>query len=245
MLLEFFSLIWNGISSFTPTDDLKTCRTVNSTNGRLRLSHVEVVGNANIVTGHSCRVKGNNNKIKGDNMMIIGNYNEVYSNNCLIIGEENISYGIDNFDGLRKVWLKKISPFHKPTCMRSFPKHNNNDNYSSSGRIGRTQPIQYNPTDPPFTIPYDVYVGGLERKKQKQKQHNLSLLSRLEGEDKKAAENQESCIICFQNERIVVYNPCGHLKFCIKCTKQLISDKAKPKCPECRGVVESVTRVNT
>ncbi len=226
-------MIWDGISSSIPTDDLKTCRTVNSTNGRLRLSHVEVVGNANIVTGHSCRVKGNNNKIKGDNMMIIGHYNEVYGNNCLIIGESNISYGIDNFDGLRKVWLKKISPFHKPTCMRS-----NNNNYSPCRRARKNPVLKtYRSTINDVNEIYRWYFGS--------ETVVTADLSRLQGEDKKAAENQESCIICLENERVVVYNYCGHLKFCIKCTKQLFSDEIKPKCPMCREVIESATRVYT
>lgn len=52
-------------------------------------------------------------------------------------------------------------------------------------------------------------------------------------------ENKITCVICHTYMRNVIFNPCNHLATCITCSKNPSLDK----CPLCRKVFESTTRV--
>ena len=53
-------------------------------------------------------------------------------------------------------------------------------------------------------------------------------------------ENKISCVVCQSNVRNVVFSPCNHLATCITCSKNPLLNK---KCPLCRKVFETTTRI--
>ena len=48
------------------------------------------------------------------------------------------------------------------------------------------------------------------------------------------------CIVCFTNDKDIVFVPCGHFYCCGECYGRF----AKKECPICRGRVESILRAN-
>lgn len=52
---------------------------------------------------------------------------------------------------------------------------------------------------------------------------------------------KNACAICFENEAIMVLNPCGHAKFCNQCIQQHMENS--PVCPICRSRIESTIRI--
>lgn len=53
-------------------------------------------------------------------------------------------------------------------------------------------------------------------------------------------ETKITCVICQSNVRNTIFSPCNHLAACISCTKNPLLGK---KCPLCRKVFDSTTRV--
>ncbi|CCV01769.1 Putative IAP [Invertebrate iridescent virus 22] len=55
----------------------------------------------------------------------------------------------------------------------------------------------------------------------------------------KDLENKITCVVCQTNTRNVIFGPCNHLATCISCSKNPLLKK----CPLCRTVFETKTRV--
>lgn len=53
-------------------------------------------------------------------------------------------------------------------------------------------------------------------------------------------ETKITCVICQSNVRNTIFSPCNHLAACISCAKNPLLGK---KCPLCRKVIDSTTRV--
>lgn len=53
-------------------------------------------------------------------------------------------------------------------------------------------------------------------------------------------EENEECVICFDNPHDVVLVPCGHYCLCKGCADKLSSPSAKRRCPMCRGQIDQV-----
>ena len=51
-------------------------------------------------------------------------------------------------------------------------------------------------------------------------------------------EEDDLCIICFQEKKKIIIAPCGHIIFCKSCFLIFRQDKSK-KCPVCMGQIES------
>ena len=54
----------------------------------------------------------------------------------------------------------------------------------------------------------------------------------------KSTENRLTCIICLDNERNILFNPCHHICCCNRCVNNLNN-----MCPVCRQEIQSRTRV--
>jgi hypothetical protein len=58
---------------------------------------------------------------------------------------------------------------------------------------------------------------------------------------------QKMCIICIDNERDTIMNPCGHVVCCYNCTEKVFSDKNvqnnNAKCPICRKKIQSFKKL--
>jgi len=57
--------------------------------------------------------------------------------------------------------------------------------------------------------------------------------------------NQEICVICMNNKRNTVLNPCGHFLCCNECCAELFNKYifAKPRCPICRNDCEGFVKM--
>jgi E3 ubiquitin-protein ligase mind-bomb len=53
-------------------------------------------------------------------------------------------------------------------------------------------------------------------------------------------ETKNTCVVCQSNVRNTIFSPCNHLATCISCAKNPLLGK---KCPLCRKVFDSTTRV--
>jgi hypothetical protein len=82
--------------------------------------------------------------------------------------------------------------------------------------------------------PQEVVKQEVAQTKDLVKDIHWPFLTNVQNSDQIASDNQQTCVICMENIPMVVLIPCGHMKFCIKCTKQL----EKPECPFCRESVD-------
>jgi len=57
-----------------------------------------------------------------------------------------------------------------------------------------------------------------------------------DGEETKELDDENSCIICLENERCVALIPCGHLCLCRECSG------TQKKCPVCRTPIQDLLR---
>lgn len=62
----------------------------------------------------------------------------------------------------------------------------------------------------------------------------------LEGNAIKCDDNDQECVICAENKRDILFEPCNHIIVCIECARRLNDD---PKCPKCRKTIESAKKV--
>lgn len=60
-----------------------------------------------------------------------------------------------------------------------------------------------------------------------------------EMKDEKTEE--DACVVCMENKRVVALLPCGHKYTCASCTLQLYEDGSQ--CPNCRKEFTDVLRV--
>jgi len=56
--------------------------------------------------------------------------------------------------------------------------------------------------------------------------------------------NEMECIVCMEDTRTTVMQPCGHLCLCSSCAGQIMRG-TRPTCPVCRVVVDDTIRVFT
>lgn len=49
------------------------------------------------------------------------------------------------------------------------------------------------------------------------------------------------CILCYKNERRVIFRPCNHMVCCVECTKKYIDNNKE--CPICRGQINHIYEV--
>jgi hypothetical protein len=63
----------------------------------------------------------------------------------------------------------------------------------------------------------------------------------LENKDEKAADNEASCKICFENKLCITPN-CGHLSMCVACATH-IHTRGERKCPICRKAWKTLTKI--
>jgi len=69
-----------------------------------------------------------------------------------------------------------------------------------------------------------------------------ALVSALGAEMKKAVDpddkhEDDSCVVCLDERRVIAFVPCGHISCCSWCSQQVHA------CPVCRGVIESTLKV--
>ena len=60
----------------------------------------------------------------------------------------------------------------------------------------------------------------------------------------KHIKEQTLCIICCDNSRNAVMNPCGHMLCCLECGEKIVGNRiiSKAKCPICRSHIDSVIK---
>ena len=56
-------------------------------------------------------------------------------------------------------------------------------------------------------------------------------------EEKEDDDNQDVCVICFDNLSNVILMECNHTGFCLQCVRDLLMKNNHNHCPICRGAV--------
>ena len=176
------------------------------------MSKVLKVSNASFY-GDYYKIWGNKNTIMGENSLIVGNNNIVSGNNLIIYGNYNFVmgyhtsvYGVDNI--INGYDIKEFPPKMFPPL---YEDHEIKDDHKYSHLINTG------------TTLYRNIIND----------NTFSMLT-LEGNSTKADEDIKDmyrCIICMDNLKNVMLNPCSHIVFCVECAR---NDKLSHKCPICR-----------
>jgi len=67
--------------------------------------------------------------------------------------------------------------------------------------------------------------------------HRLTLEGSEKTDDTPAKTEEEQCVVCLDNKKVVLIYPCGHLCVCVRCSTKL------KDCPVCRHKVNDVVKV--
>ncbi|XP_074348597.1 uncharacterized protein LOC141687281 isoform X2 [Apium graveolens] len=58
-----------------------------------------------------------------------------------------------------------------------------------------------------------------------------------------SSEDENICIICYDNSRNCFFVPCGHCATCCACAKRIVDDGENKSCPICRRLIHKVRRL--
>ncbi len=83
-------------------------------------------------------------------------------------------------------------------------------------------------------------VTTVSEKRQQQTSCIAEILLNLDGNAEKADHESEQCIVCFNNKKNIVFQPCNHLICCVECAREL---HKRPVCPKCRASIEGTVKV--
>ena len=51
------------------------------------------------------------------------------------------------------------------------------------------------------------------------------------------------CVVCMENDRNILFNPCHHLCCCSTCISQMMIDRSNFNCPICRTSIEQTVEI--
>lgn len=211
----------------------------------------KVVGNNNTLTGPNCKADGNNNRLTGPNGRATGDNNTLTGPNCSAAGNDNTVNSGGGGGG-------NIVNFGSVRGFQTF----NNHAVSVINGIVQDQ-------DESISIVMGGPGGGMrgmrvirngiamtskekkrEREEEKEDQFIEGPMPKDMEEDKPAADDAATCIICLTNAPICIVNPCSHMCMCVGCSRALcfgpddmLRKIGTQPCPKCRVPIESIKRV--
>jgi len=247
--------------------------TIYGDNNKITGPNCTVTGNNNKITGPNCTVHGNNNKLSGPNCTAHGDNNTLSGPNCKAYGNNNKITG-PNFGGDTQINVggdDGVTSF-SIGGMR-FNNFGGGGGLISTVGDGGSVVVNMSPSGG-----MRVFKNGVEqepfmtsKKDKKKKKKKSARASRgrkdedepeikfIEGpskaelvQDKEAADNAPTCIICLTNVPCCIATPCNHLSFCVSCARALCFSNVEdemPKqvgqqaCPKCKKQVDKITRV--
>ncbi len=198
--------------------------------------------NLKLIRDPGAIVNGNKCDVFGDRSIINGNECNVYGNSCIINGDNCRVYGttpIINGTGTRLITRTEDSKdgMDVSAILRRDIQnvHSNMTNIFIS-EINRVQ----NETTARIR---NAYIRFSEASARPERQpSDLAIVTSLSNmTDVKTSNDKNQCIVCLENEKIVVFISCGHRLLCASCTKTMY-DKTKT-CPTCRKSITGVLRV--
>lgn len=88
----------------------------------------------------------------------------------------------------------------------------------------------------------DIFKAHVERKK---KRETKMVKSPPEGTEEKEEEDGEECVVCMERKQSCIALPCGHNKFCVKCSRTMCDGKERGEvqCPICNRDVKEMMKV--
>ncbi len=222
-------------------------------NNNITGSNNEINGNGNKIFGSNYKVWGNGNDITGSNQIVRGDRNKVVGSNCRIWGRNNTLEGTNNLRNGRNV----------PNNTRDTVVANNSSSNRNFSAVGSGNIVIYDgvfiPSDSEDDSDEDEeeedtdsddYIEegdshGYENPDPEPKPKRLKQQVKVPSEsheDKPATNLEKTCIICLVNEPVCAALPCGHLNFCVECSRRLAREnedsEEQTTCPTCRAKVE-------
>lgn len=216
--------------------------TIVGCNNNITGSNNEINGNGNKILGSNSTVFGHGNDVTGSNQIVRGDRNKVIGSNCKTWGSNNTIEGSNN----------QLNGRNVPNSTRGTAIINNSSSNRNFSAVGSGNIVIY---DGVF-IPSDDDNHGYRREEtdssdsseeedssedvlpQPKRQKTINIPSESH-EDKPAANPEKTCIVCLVNEPVCAALPCGHMNFCVGCSRVMgLKTGSDTKCPNCRGKVE-------
>lgn len=182
-------------------------------NNNISVQNSYINGNYNYIQGSYNCIYGNYNHTRGSSCKLIGNYNKIHCSNTLVIGDYNHING------------------NNITIIGNYNMIRGQNNNVTSGKYNNGTFTYSN-----MNQPYDLFT--IHQSDLKNIQSDLV-------EEKKdeipITENDDTCIICYDNKKSVIFLPCAHLNTCTNCAKLILLEKQR--CPICRNEIREMKNV--
>ena len=191
----------------------------------------KIIGSGNTISHVKyCGIYGNKNVItEAEGCVIMGNGNRLDGWGNHLEGTENLVTGITN---------RSFGPVDRTKNTRS------SNTSSSISSTSITDVVYYNQDRSGIDIEDVMAVGDIIIS-SKLSGVGETLLE-MEGNAKKASEGELTCVVCMENQRDVLFEPCNHICCCIECSRQLVDgEDHTTTCPMCRAEILRGKRVFT
>lgn len=205
-----------------------------------------IVGNSNIIIGRSNNITGDNNQIRGaNNTLISGNYNT----GAYFRGRSPNYQRNDN--SIRNIFNRTDQNRRIPNIIREpeniEPQYQNDldrANFLLNLSAEEFNDMGVMPNRPLRLPRYDRPIQPRRNREQMRNTFALGDLRRVrleEKEDTKPEVEKDTCIICYENKKSVIFLPCAHINTCNGCSRAIIDTNSK--CPVCRDEVTEMKNV--
>jgi hypothetical protein len=200
-----------------------------------------VTGNGRKVRGDRCRVMGNNCEIDGNDANVSGNNNLVRGNRCRVMGNNcEIDGNIANVSGNNNLVRGNNCEINGNHCRVTGNRNKINGNYCTATEIGNGQGITFafNAMSTQ-SVPREMFVympfQNVPSEPPTQKHWSELLDTKHDSKPPEGSvyRDDELCVICQENLKRTIVEPCGHACMCVACSQSLSSQRALV-CPLCK-----------
>jgi hypothetical protein len=178
--------------------------------GRVHFKNTDIPGNKyRRLRADGCSIRGNDIVCFGDRNHFYGDNITAYGNDIILSGSNCIAHGVRNVDEGVGNRLLDADGVLYP-------------GYEAAAQA----PIAAAAAEPkpgvqPNTSMWKLWPGDIE------------------GESRPSPTSRLDCCVCMTNGKDVLFEPCGHLTCCRKCTRDLANNHAmQVQCPQCRAPVK-------
>lgn len=230
-----------------------------------------ISGNHNHIRSERSKIVGDYNKIYSDNNTIVGKYNEINGNNNTIVGDYNTIRGQNNrvvtghnnrgtfvnepngfytassypysdrlFGSIRDTLSHRpLSPLSPIISLNSHRTLRSNRSIRPRTGYSRTRPFRSS-----FVIGSHLdefeQLERIETDAFSDTFNNTTVRLEVKEDDKPEVE-KDTCILCYDNKKSVIFLPCAHITSCNKCSQTIIEENQK--CPICREVIVDMKNI--
>ena len=212
-------------------------------------TEIYVKGNNNTVTGYFCKVTGDSNRVSGSND-VRGNRNIVEGVACVVRGDGNMVSGEE---------AKVVGDFNTVIGNGADVRGKNNSVRGNDCEVWGVDNDVVGHRNTLNGKPVYRYVDEEEEEEEEERERSVKRVKTIhipsaDHEDKPASN--KACVVCLVNEPLCAALPCGHLAFCVACSRSLVLDAGTSSkrqdgggldvvCPICRTKVDEFKYMHT